>query len=121
LAVAECVPAAGPGAEECDAVAVPQPAASTASSANPAAGRARVNDMACPSTLRTFATSEPGRPGLPAVRQAAPKAKGVSPGAMGGALGGRADELGADGGARPMEGSHDERQADGGKSAAGPA
>src|SRR5215467_8739621 len=50
LAVAECVPAAGPGAEECDAAAVPQPAASTASSANPAAGQARVNDMACPST-----------------------------------------------------------------------
>src|SRR6516164_5238270 len=46
--VAECAGAVGLAAGECAAAAVPQPAASTASRANPAADRTRVNDMTCP-------------------------------------------------------------------------
>src|SRR5215471_2286051 len=115
LAAAECVPAAGLGAEECAAAAVPQPAASTASSASPAAGRARVNDMTCPSALRTFAASGSGRPHCPPPGRLLPRQGGFA-GGYGGCTGGRwavsgrTDELGADGGARPMEGADDEGQ-----------
>src|SRR5437764_5130136 len=48
LAAAECAVAAGLGAEERADTAGPQPAASAASRAIPAAGRINVNDMACP-------------------------------------------------------------------------
>src|SRR6516162_876865 len=45
---AECAAVVGLAAGECAAAALPQPAASTASRANPAADRTKVNDMTCP-------------------------------------------------------------------------
>src|SRR5215472_14946315 len=50
-ALADAEDAAGLGAASCPAAAVPQPAASTARSASPTAGRVRVIDMKCPSVV----------------------------------------------------------------------